>query len=249
MTAGSKAGPSNGGAMKTASDPRLQGVIDWIRRTTDVAGGRGALVPVSGGSDSALCFWLCAAALPAGRAIAAYIGDGLRCRSWFESVGPLHVFATPAVEFVADPEALRWAMMSSHARRQRCWTVGSRNRTEDSLGTYSLASRVATYLPLAGLWKSEVMALCETVGVPREITDSSRRPDPDCGRPAEMAAIPFELVDRFLQVKAGERPREDLAALSADQLGYLESTYGRNQFKKDLPLRPVPERQLSRPPV
>lgn len=117
------------------------------------------------------------------------------------------------------------------------------------LGTYSLASRVATYLPLAGLWKSEVMALCEAAGVPREITDSSRRPDPDCGRPPEMAAIPFELVDRFLQVKVGERPEEDLGAVGADQLGYLESTYRRNQFKKDLPLRPVRERQLTRPRI
>ena len=223
---------------KGTMDPRLESIIDWIRRTTDTAGGRGALVPVSGGSDSALCFWLCAKALPPRYAIAAYVGDGLRCRPWFESLGPLHVFPKPAHDGVADPEALRWAMMISHGRRERCWMVGSRNRTEDVFGTYSLASRVATYLPLAGMWKSEVMELCGRVGVPDEILASSRQADPACGRPQEMADIPFRSVDLFLQVKVGERPEPDLAALCEAQLGYLESVYRRYTFKKQLPLRP-----------
>ena len=53
----------------SALDARLQVIIDWIRERTDVEAGRGALVPVSGGSDSALGFWLCAQALPPGRAV------------------------------------------------------------------------------------------------------------------------------------------------------------------------------------
>jgi NH3-dependent NAD+ synthetase len=216
-------------------DPRLQTIIDWIRQTT--APDRGVLVPVSGGSDSALCYWLCHQALP-GRALAAYVGADVRCRPWFDAIRPVqHLPLPPAIDGVL-PEAQRWAMMLSLARTVHGWVVGSRNRTEDVLGTYSLASRAATYLPLAGLWKSEVMELCELVGVPAEIIRSSREADPPCGRPQEMADIAFADVDLFLQVETGERPREHLARLTPACVEYLTSVLRRNAFKRDLPLRP-----------
>jgi NH3-dependent NAD+ synthetase len=128
--------------------------------------------------------------------------------------------------------------MLSEALTVRGWLVGTRNRTEEVLGTYSLASRVATYLPLAGLWKSEVMELAEAVGVPREVLDSSRRADPSCGRPQELADIPFASIDLFLQVRTGERPEADLAGIPTDVLAYLDMVYSRNRFKGGLPLRP-----------
>lgn len=128
--------------------------------------------------------------------------------------------------------------MLSQALEVRGWLVGTRNRTEEVLGTYSLASRIATYLPLASLWKSEVMQLAQYVGIPDEIIQSSRRADPACGRPQEMADIPFEIVDHFLQVQVGERPVSDLELVPTAQREYLCSIYDRNCFKKDLPLRP-----------
>jgi NH3-dependent NAD+ synthetase len=219
------------------TDHRLTEVIDWIGQTTDVAGGRGALVPVSGGSDSALCFWLCARALPPGRTIAAFVGSNLRCREWFERIGPVRFL--PDLPPDAHPEAARWALMLSLSLAERGWLVGTRNRTEEVLGTYSLASRVATYLPLAGLWKTEVMQLAGAVGVPAEILASSRRADPSCGRPQEMADIPFEVVDAFLRVRVGERPESDLVALPPGAVAYLEAVYRRNRFKTGLPLRPT----------
>lgn len=224
-------------------DPRLTAIIQWVQRTTDTAAGRGVLVPVSGGSDSALCFWICAQALPPGRAIAAYVGnaDFLRCREWFESIGPLHVLPALQDEERATrawADTRRWADILLHSIKLRCWTAGSRTRTEEVFGTYSLASRLATYLPLAGLWKSEVMELCIPAGVPDEIIQSSSRADPVCERPREMSDVPFAAVDLFLQVKIGERSSADLIQLTSQQLEYLESVYHRNEFKRFLPLRP-----------
>jgi NH3-dependent NAD+ synthetase len=218
-----------------ATDLRLTQLIAWIRRTTDVPGCPGLLVPVSGGSDSALCFWLCAQALPPGRAVAVFAGTGLRCRDWFEDLGPVHSLPGPPPD--AHPEAARWAAVLALALGGAGWLVGSRNRTEDLLGTYSLASRVATYLPLAGLWKSEVMRLAAAVGVPAEILASSHRADPECGRPQEMADISFEAVDVFLRVRVGERPESNLAELPAGAVAYLDAVYQRNRFKAALPLR------------
>jgi NH3-dependent NAD+ synthetase len=116
------------------------------------------------------------------------------------------------------------------------------------LGTYSLASRVATYLPLVNFWKTEVMELAESIGIPTEILSSSRHADPSCGRPVEMAAIPFDIVDRFLRVRVGERPNADLDDLPPAMLKYLESVYSRNRFKTNLPLRGI-DFQPSREPM
>lgn len=213
-------------------DSRLISIVGWIQEV--IGPERKAVVPVSGGSDSALCFWLCEQAIP-GRASAAYIGDNLPHRDWFEAIGRVELL--PVVAGHGEPDTLRWAATISHAHRLRARLMGSRNRTEDILGTYSLPSRVVSYLPLAGLWKSEVMELCEIIGVPKPILESSRKADPDCGRPVEMARIPFAIVDRFLRVRIGERPESDLEAMSDDQLAYLDGIYRRNCYKANLPMR------------
>ena len=134
-------------------------------------------------------------------------------------------------------ETTRWAMMLSLSLEVRGWLIGTRNRSEDVLGTYSLASRTATLLPIVGLWKSEVMALAQSVNIPTEILISSQRADPSCGRPQAMADITFEVVDRFLQVRQGERAAAELEQIPAATIQYLDSVYQRNQFKRNFPLR------------
>jgi NH3-dependent NAD+ synthetase len=217
----------------STTDRRLTRLIPWIQETTEEPGFRCLLVPVSGGSDSALCFWLCAQARP-GQAVAAFAGSELRCRDWFEALGPVRFLPGPPPD--AHPEAARWAAILAFTLGARGWLVGSRTRTEEVLGTYSLASRVAAYLPLAGIWKSEVMELAAAVGVPAEILASSRRADPECGRPQEIADLPFEEVDLFLRVRVGERPEADLTGLPAGTVAYLDSIYRQNRFKAELPI-------------
>jgi NH3-dependent NAD+ synthetase len=214
--------------------PALASLVGWLRHTA--ANAHGLLVPISGGSDSALCFWLCTEAWP-DRTLGVHAGPELRCRPWFESRGRVELIPPPAGTTTAEQEVHRWAVMLSLGLSQLRWLVGSRNRTEDVFGTYSLASRLATVLPLAGTWKSEVLQLCQHAGVPAEIVASSHRADPDCGRPAEMAEIPLERIDRFVQVKAGALPAEALSELTAAQVDYLEGIYRYNQFKKTLPVR------------
>ncbi len=213
-------------------DPRLTSLIDWIRAEAQAA--KGLLVPISGGSDSAIVFWLCNQAYPE-KTLGIYAGDvaGLRCREWFEKTGKVTTIPAPTTE---DKEGARWTAFLSQSRAENRWLVGSRTRTEDVMGTFSLASRLATFLPIAGVWKSEVMALCNTIGVPAEITASSRRADPDCGRPKEMAEIPLEDIDRFLKVRVGEL---DASALALDDAtrAYLEHVFQGNSFRTQLPKR------------
>ena len=216
-------------------DPRLTKLINWM--ASSAAPANGLLVPLSGGSDSALIFWLLNQAFPANKIIGVHIGDNLRCRQWFESIGTVRLVAKPTLSAGQDAEVMRWATVQSLCVNERRWLVGSRTRTEEALGTFSYASCVATYLPLASILKSEVMELCALVGVPEEILASSRRADPDCGRPQAMAEIPLEQIDIFLRVKLQELEASALDALSEGAVQYLENVYRRNQFKRVLPKR------------
>lgn len=213
-------------------DSRLKTIIDWISATAAPA--HGLLVPVSGGSDGALAFYCCAQAFPE-KTLAVFIGSDLRAREWFESVGSVRLLA--ALEGEQNREVARNAAFLDLCLRENRWLVGTRNRSEDAMGNFSLASRIATYMPLIGTWKSDVMQLCELAGVPTEVTASSRRADPDCGRPKELSEIPLELIDVFLKVKEGVLTEESLAQLNAEQVEYLARVYAANQFKRQLPVR------------
>lgn len=209
---------------------RIQALIKWIRTTA--ASARGLLVPVSGGSDSALGFWLCAQAFPQKTvAMHAQDDDVLRCRNWFDSVGIVVCTETPGRR--NQREEMRWAQFLSYSIRRGQWLVGCRNRTEQELGTYSLASREMTFAPLIGVWKSHVMEMCAAISMPQEIIDSSARADPDCGRPQEMAEIPFAQLDAYLRHRAGESLEH---RMNDAQVRYIESVLERNAFKKTLPI-------------
>ncbi|MEK9151922.1 MAG: hypothetical protein AAB692_00995 [Patescibacteria group bacterium] len=212
-------------------DRRLKGLIRWIRTTAAPA--EELLVPVSGGSDSALCLWLCHQAYP-GKTVGVHAGKKLRSAEWFDFLD-CEILYTQVHGYPNEQEEMRWARFQRMSFFRNAWLVGSRNRTEDELGTYSLASRAATFLPLVGVWKSEVMELCRLGGVPKEITDSSLRADPDCGRPSEMAEIPFADVEKFLRRSAfGRQP---ISGLNQAQTDYLWGILRYNAFKKKLPLR------------
>ena len=208
-------------------NPSIEKLVSWIR--TAAAGAHGLLVPISGGSDSALCFWLCRQALP-GKVIGVHAGRELRALAWFERLGRVEMIETPGRH--EEREEMRWARFLAINLERGYWLAGSRNHTEDLLGTYSLASRVATFLPLVNVWKSEVLVLGREIGVPDEILASSLRADPDCGRPAELAEIPITKVEAFLLA----RERGTVAAdLTSAQAAYLDTICRRNAFKQSLP--------------
>lgn len=188
------------------------------------------LVPVSGGSDSALCFWLCNQALP-GRVHGIYFGTELRASSWFDSVGAVERLELASA--TENPEVARWSYSLERALRDNLVLIGSQTKTERLLGIYSNASRVAMVLPLAGTWKSDCIRLCEQIAVPRDIIDSSSRADIDCGRTAEFASLSFDQVDDFLRIKNGEIA---VKPLDKTVYEYLETIYEAHAAKRGFPV-------------
>lgn len=208
---------------------RLDDLIDFVALSTTRA--KGLLIPISGGSDSALAFWILNQACSQ-KSLGIFCGQDLRCKDWFAKTGSIRLVEQPT--FLSDKETARWALFHDLSLQENRWLVGTRNRSEDVFGTFSLASRIATFLPIVGVWKSDVMKLCKYVGVPTEITESSRRADPDCGRPAELAEIPLERIDIFLKAKLKLR---SMRGLTRAQITYLEHVFEANNFRHGLPVK------------
>lgn len=208
---------------------RLNDLISFVAHST--ARAKGLLIPISGGSDSALAFWLLNQACGQ-KCLGIFCGRDLRCKEWFKNTGSIRLVEQPT--FLSDRETARWALFHDLSLCENRWLVGTRNRSEDVFGTFSLASRIATFLPIVGVWKSDVMQLCKHVGIPDEITESSRRADPDCGRPAELAEIPLERIDIFLKAKLKMR---SMRGLTRAEIAYLEHVFEANNFRHGLPVK------------
>jgi NH3-dependent NAD+ synthetase len=210
-------------------EERLAVLKKWISET--VPPHLGVIIPVSGGTDSALTFWLYNQVFP-DRTVGVFFGSKLRSRAWFESVGTIRQIELTVSPH--DPETTRWLHILNTAIKESRILVGTRNKTEQYLGAYSNASRLAYHLPLVGTWKSTILDLCGHIGVPEEVICSSREADPVCGRPEALAQIPFSAVDAFLSQKISGLTGP--LALDTNQHAYLEDLYIRNSFKKEFPV-------------
>lgn len=220
--------------LKVGPQGTIQQITYWLRNI--IPPELGILVPISGGTDSALAFWLCNRALPQ-KTIGVFSGINLRCEDWFREHGEIKKISATDTAHSDNPEINRWASFLVISLRENKVLVGTRNRTEDVLGSYSLASRLATCLPLINLWKTDVLYLCRHIGIPKEIIDSSGQADPFCGRPEELASIPIEIVDTFLKVKEGEFPESEIEKLHPDQTDFLETRIKKYAFKRKLPMK------------
>jgi NH3-dependent NAD+ synthetase len=121
--------------------------------------------------------------------------------------------------------------------------VGTRNATEQALGSYSQLSRNVSMLPIIDLYKSEVLEICEYLGVPQIAIDKSREVDCDCGR-FDTQANHMRELDLYLMHKKGLLSAEYIKnAMPRDVLNavrefYVEESYT-NAFRARTPYMPA----------
>lgn len=132
---------------------------------------------------------------------------------WLRDKAPgAQVVVDDSIDFTDDYQ--RWAslMRSSLSGASRTemldaancyWVVGTRNATEQALGTYSNISGAVSLQPLINLYKSDILKICAGLGVPQLAIDKSRQVDCDCGR-YDLAADHIDEVDMLIKLRAGE---------------------------------------------
>ncbi len=146
----------------------------------------------------------------------------------------------------------RWGHLFSRAVRDNdprsgltsyYFPVGTRNATEDVLGTYSQLSKSVSMMPIIDLFKSEVLEICEYLGVPEIAIEKSKEIDCDCGR-FDTQANHMRELDLYIMHKKGMLSREYLRQnMPADVLNavtefYVEESYN-NDYRARTPYRPA----------
>lgn len=150
-----------------------------------------------------------------------------------------------------DNDHIRWGRLFSRAvaniaqnqslANDHYFTLGTRNATEDYLGTYSQISKAVSMQPLIHIYKSEVLQICEALGVPQIALDKSREVDCDCGR-FDTAAHYLEEVDAYIMKRKGELSGEFIKAMPRETqtavMEYVLEEEERNRFRDITPYRP-----------
>lgn len=129
---------------------------------------------------------------------------------------------------------------------QHYFPVGTRNATEQAIGSYSQISKAVSMLPIIDLFKSEVLEICEYLGVPQIAIDKSREIDCDCGR-FDVQANHMRELDLYLMSKQGMLTRAYVEqAMPVEILRAVAEFYAdenaMNDFRPRTPY--LPERNL-----
>jgi NH3-dependent NAD+ synthetase len=147
---------------------------------------------------------------------------------------------------------MRWGCLFSRAlnhndphtglTNRHFFPVGTRNATEQALGTYTQLSSSVSMLPIIGLYKSEVIEVCEYLSVPAIAIQKSKVVDCDCGR-FDVQANHMRDLDLFIMHKQGLLSHDYIqqniqgSVLNAIREFYVEETEA-NAFRTRTPYKP-----------
>lgn len=150
---------------------------------------------------------------------------------WLRDKAPgAQVVTDDSIDFTDDYQRWSSLMRSSLSGASRTemldagncyWVVGTRNATEQALGTYSNISGAVSLQPVIGLYKSEILKICAGLGVPQLAIDKSRQVDCDCGR-YDLAADHIDEVDLLIKLRAGE-VADDAVSMDTELRAKLEA--------------------------
>jgi len=244
----------------------------FIGNRVEQAGARGGVLGLSGGLDSTVVAFLAVRALQPDRvwpfilpyrtSDAASVKDaelvagklGLAATvidvtpqtdAYFRAVGeqtPLRVGNKVARE--------RMSILYDHAKAKGGLVIGTGNRTERLLGYTTLWGDMACDLaPLGGLFKTQVRALGEALGVPRKIIRKVPTADLWPGQTDEGELdISYETADVLLHLIVDRRaPERRIVALGYDRadIRRIRQLMRASTHKRRLPPTPSPPKVLS----
>jgi NAD+ synthase len=250
-------------------------LVEFIRRVLTDSGLPGLVVGLSGGVDSALAAVLGAQAAGADKIIglimpykssspdsekdAVNLARKFGLRTERIDISPMidAYFGGREVSTIRRGNKLareRMSLLFDIAARENGLVLGTSNKTETCLGYATWYGDAASSLnPVAGLYKRDVRAMAEHLGIPREIIDKPPTADLWPGQTDEgELGITYDVADRLLYmiVDEGERSLDRLtAATGADEklIRSIVARMNRFAFKRALPAtdllggNPIPE--------
>lgn len=186
-----------------------------------------------------------------------YVHEKRRTASWFERdiVPWMREMFSDATILVVSPlggnhDQMRWAdlhlralnhvtqdgsdapLVRSRDREETYWVAGTINATEKMLGKYAMLSNAVSIQIIQSIYKSEIMQICQNMGVPPIALDNARQPDCFCGR-EEIAAQNIEMIDEILTFRFD--PKGYVPLIVSEVFAYIAETKRMNDFKTRTP--------------
>ena len=246
----------------------------FVRNEVHKTGLKRAIVGLSGGVDSALSALLAAEALGAEDVLAILMpyksshpdskahAELVAQQSGIES---LLVEITPQIDayFAKFPDAdarrrgnkmarERMTILYDHSARWNGLVIGTSNKTELLLGYGTLYGDTASAInPLGDLYKTQVWALAEAIGVPLEIVNKEPSADLWTGQTDEgELGFTYREVDKLLYLMVDQRyTKPELIGAGFSERFVYEVALGimNSQFKRRLPvIAKVSQRTIDR---
>ncbi len=238
-------------------------LVGFIRNEVRKVGVERVVLGLSGGVDSALAAFLAAEALGPANVLGIRMPYSASSKESLEhaqlvadatGIQVATIAITPQIDayFAALPDASplrrgnkmareRMTILYDHSASWRALVLGTSNKTELLLGYGTLHGDMASALnPLGDLYKTQVWALSEAVGVPAPIVEKQPSADLWQGQTDEHElGFEYRAVDRLLYLMVDERYEdEDLAAAGFDAafVTRVRGMVQRSQFKRRLPV-------------
>lgn len=240
----------------------FESIVSWIESNARDEHAPGAIVGISG-TDSILTFLAAAKAYKNLNKPSRILGVHFGVQSQFNWVATsiipwLEAQAEGARFEVTDlgdnnkNDHVRWGTLFGRAvdetddnnslSSSHYFPLGTRNATENYLGTYSQISKAVSLLPIIDFYKSEVLEICEHLGVPDIAMQKSCEIDCDCGR-FDVAANHMQEVDWFIMKQKGAVSKEFFDQnvsqdVQAAVMEYVMEERSRNEFRNKTPYTP-----------
>jgi len=238
-------------------------LVSFIRNEVEKVGVHRVVVGLSGGVDSGLSAMLAAEALTPRNVLAImmpYRSSNPESLAHAElvvrksSIESLTVDITPQIDayFERFPDAdqkrrgnkmarERMTILYDHSARWNALVLGTSNKTELLLGYGTLYGDMASAInPLGDLYKTQIWALAEAVGVPEVIVQKQPSADLWAGQTDEgELGFSYREVDKLLYLMVDERySRPELVAAGFPERFIDEVTLRimNSQFKRRLPV-------------
>ncbi len=238
-------------------------LVAFIRNEVRKVGVERVVVGLSGGVDSSLAAFLAAEALGPANVLGIRMPYRASSRESLEhaelvagatGIAVKTVEITPQIDayFAAFPDATplrrgnkmareRMTILYDHSASWHALVLGTSNKTELLLGYGTLHGDMASALnPIGDLYKTQVWALSEHVGVPAPIVQKQPSADLWHGQTDEHElGFEYREVDRLLYLMVDERwEEEDLlaAGFAPEFLARVRGMVQRSQFKRRLPV-------------